>query len=353
MLHTLDPFIFRIYENFGIRWYGMAYLAGFVVGYLIISWLVKKQNTDFKSEMVGDFVMAMAIGTMVGGRLGYCLFYSRELFFEFSASFPFWGVLRVHEGGMASHGGIIGIILACIWFSKKHHVKVLYLYDLVAFAGPIGIFFGRIANFINGELIGRPSSPDFPLAVKFPQDLHAWPSSDFNRLPELSTIAEKVGVTRDQWLQWISNYRMQPDARNQVSVTIDKIITAVQEGNQQVKDLLTPLLTARHPSQLYGALAEGLFVFLILLFIWRKPRKPGIIGASFLFFYSIGRIVDEMFRTPDVQIGFDAFGLTRGQHLSAFMFIAGIVLLIFWNQRGSLPVEGWKKSSSVKLHRRY
>ena len=131
MVHDLSPFIFKFPDtslwgdHFGIRWYGFSYMLGFICAYKIISWLAERQRAGLNYTMVGDFITYAAIGTLVGGRLGYCLFYDPSLFLSFRPSIPFWGVLAVNEGGMASHGGIIGIIVASILYAKKHGLKTV------------------------------------------------------------------------------------------------------------------------------------------------------------------------------------------------------------------------------------
>lgn len=352
MVHDLDPFALQISGDFGIRWYGLSYMMGFICAYFLIQWLAKKQRAGMTPQMVGDFVTYAAIGTLVGGRLGYCIFYAPDLFLKFKPEFPFWGVLAVNEGGMASHGGMIGIVVACILFARKYKINRLYLFDLVAVSGPIGVFFGRIANFINGELVGRPCDPTFPLAVKFPQDIHMWPTQEFSKLPELASVTEKIGVPREQWLELVEKFRFDASAREQVYSILNQIITAIQTGNTAAKEAIAPLLTPRHPSQLYAAFGEGLFIFLVLFFMWRKPRKPGFIAATFILIYAVVRVVDEHFRMPDAHIGFQALGLTRGQWLSIAMFVVGLILMFFWSRSGSLNIQGWSRGQNIKLNRK-
>ncbi len=352
MVHDLDPFALRISGDFGVRWYGLSYMMGFICAYLMIKWLAQKQRSGLTPQMVGDFVTYAAIGTLVGGRLGYVVFYGPDLFLKFKSAFPFWGVLAVNEGGMASHGGMIGIVIAALLFARKYSVNALYLFDLVAVSGPIGVFFGRIANFINGELVGRPCDPSFPLAVKFPQDIYLWPAQEFNKLPELASVTEKIGVSRDQWLELVGKFHIDMTSRDQVYAIMNKIVEQIQSGNTAAKEAIAPLLTARYPSQLFAAVGEGLFVFLVLFFLWRKPRKPGFIAAMFVLLYAIVRIVDEHFRMPDVQIGFQWLGLTRGQWLSIAMFVAGLVLMFVWTRASSLKIPGWGRGQSIKLNRK-
>jgi phosphatidylglycerol:prolipoprotein diacylglycerol transferase len=352
VVHDFDPFALRISGDFGIRWYGLSYMMGFICAYLLITWLVKRQRAGLTPMMVGDFVTYAAIGTLVGGRLGYCIFYGPDLFLKFKSAFPFWGVLAVNEGGMASHGGMIGIVVACLLFARKYSVNALYLFDLVAVTGPIGVFFGRIANFINGELVGRPCDPSFPLAVKFPQDIGLWPAQEFNRLPGLADVTEKIGVSREQWLTLLDKFRFDMNARDQVYAILNKIVDSIQSGNTAARDAIAPLLTPRYPSQLFAAFGEGLMLFLILFFLWRKPRKPGFIGAVFILLYAIVRVSDEYFRMPDVQIGFQWLGLTRGQWLSIVMFCVGLILMGLWSRASSLNIPGWGRGQNIRLNRK-
>ncbi|WP_413584899.1 prolipoprotein diacylglyceryl transferase [Bdellovibrio sp. HCB274] len=352
MVHDLDPFALRISGDFGVRWYGLSYMMGFICAYLLIKWLAQRQRAGLNAQMVGDFITYTAIGTLVGGRLGYVFFYGPDLLWKFKSSFPFWGVLAVNEGGMASHGGIIGIVVACLLYARKYSVNATYLFDLVAVAGPVGVFFGRIANFINGELVGRPCDPSYPLAVKFPQDIEMWPSQDFARLDGLTTVVDKIGVTREQWLELLGKFHMDQAAREQVYGTLHRVVLAIQEGNTAAKAAIEPLLTPRYPSQLFAAVGEGLFLFVVLFLLWRKPRKPGFIASMFIVLYALVRIADEHFRMPDAQIGFQWLGLTRGQWLSIAMLAVGFLLMFVWGRSGSLKISGWGRGQSIRLNRK-
>lgn len=352
MVHNFDPFALQISGDFGVRWYGLSYMVGFICAYLIIKWLASRQRVGLTTQMVGDFITYGAIGTLVGGRLGYVVFYGPDLFLKFKSNFPFWGVLAVNEGGMASHGGIIGIVVACFLFARKYSVNGLYLLDLVSVVGPLGVFFGRIANFINGELVGRPCDPSYPLAVKFPQDIFSWPGQDMTKVAELTPVVEKIGVGREQWLEWVDKFRFDASAREQVYATMTNVITAIQEGNTAAKEAIAPLLTPRYPSQLFAAFGEGLFLFVCLFLLWRKPRKPGFVAATFVVLYAIVRIAGENFRMPDAHIGFQWLGLTRGQWLSIVMLSVGLIMMFVWSRAGSLQVPGWGRGHSVKLGRK-
>jgi phosphatidylglycerol:prolipoprotein diacylglycerol transferase len=270
MVHDLDPVLWHIYGDIGIRWYGLSYIMGFIAAYFVISWLGERQKSGLTSDMVSDLITYLALGTIIGGRLGYVFFYSPDLLTKFKPDFPFWGVFAVNEGGMASHGGMIGITIACWLYVRKTGINFPYLLDLCAVSGPIGVTFGRIANFINGELVGRPAPPDLPWAVKFPQDIYLWPKNEPQKLEGLSSVVDKMGINASQWLDWVHQMKSDPAAREQVFSGISKIVTEIQHGNGPVKEALAPLLTARHPSQLYAALLEGALLFLILLFLWRR-----------------------------------------------------------------------------------
>lgn len=357
-VHDLSPFILKLPETslwgdqFGFRWYGFSYMLGFIFAYQLIVWLAGRQRAGLTAERVGDFITYAAIGVLAGGRLGYCIFYDPSLFLSFKSSIPFWGVLAVNEGGMASHGGVIGVIIACFIFGRRNGINYTYLLDLAAITGPIGFFFGRIANFINGELVGRVAPQDFEYSVKFPSDIINWPNYSFDRLATLAPVVEKIGIAQSKWSELLGNFRMDASAREQVYSALYKIIHEIQIGNSGVKELIAPVLDARYPSQLLASLTEGLFSFLVLFFIARKSHKPGFVAANFALVYAVSRIFNEQFREPDIQIGYQLWGLTRGQWLSVGLFAVGLILMFYWSRTQSQTVFGWKRGESVKVGRR-
>lgn len=337
-IHNLSPFAVHFGNAFGIRWYGLAYLAGFYLGYLIIRHLSQRKLTQIAPETAGDLVFALALGAVIGGRLGYCLLYSPELFFRISSDIPFWGVLAINEGGMASHGGIAGVMISAYLFARKRGISALHLIDLATLGGSIGIFFGRIANFVNGELIGRPIESMVPWAVKFPQDILAWPSQSPDKLALLEPLVSQVGVNASLWKQWTLNL---PLYYGKIQATLYSLIDAIQSGNQGLRQSLGQYLVARHPSQIYEALLEGALVFLVLVFFWRHPKKPGVIAAIFGITYAVVRIIGEAFRMPDAHIGYEIFGLTRGQLLSLVMLVVMVILLVAARRRNAETLGGW------------
>lgn len=329
-VHNLNPFAIHFTGGWGIRWYALSYIAGFIAAYLILRWLARRGKILLKNgEQVQDFIFAMVIGTMVGGRLGYALLYRPELFVQFTSKPPFWGLLAINEGGMASHGGIVGLAIACLWYARRHRIPPLHLFDLIALTGPVGIFFGRIANFVNGELYGRPAGPNVPWAVKFPQEMEYWDPDQVDRLRQALSPLGLHGES-DEGL-------------------VGRTIALIQKGHAQVTQAVAPLLTARHPSQLYEALLEGLALLVMLWLIWRVPRKPGVVGGWFLVLYACVRILGEQFRTPDAHIGFQALGLTRGQWLSIAMLGAGIVCLVYWSTRPGAKMGGWGAGTDATI----
>lgn len=343
-LLTLDPFAVQLSESFGIRWYGLAYLVGFLGGYLTMRWFSRRGISPLPVDLVFDFVCVVALGTIIGGRIGYCLFYSPDLFLTFRSSFPFWGVLAIHEGGMASHGGIIGIILACLWYARQHRLPALHLIDLTTLGGTLGVFFGRIANFINGELVGRPSPPGYAFGVKFPQDMYQWLGSERDRLANLTDVVPLLGTAASDWTLQVAQAGFNPTAYDAVATMTHRIVAAVQSGNTVVATTLAPHLTTRYPSQLIQAALEGLLLFIVLMALWRVPRRPGLIAASFIVLYAAVRIIGEHYRMPDVQIGFQLFGLTRGQWLSIVMLVIGIGLWVSLKRRAMPALGGWGRT---------
>lgn len=357
-VHNLNPFLLQFTTNFGIRWYGMAYLTGFVAGALMMIFIAKRGRRTLPAEQVTDFITYVVLGTMLGGRVGYAVFYSQDLLTDFSLRFPFWGVLRVWEGGMASHGGIIGIILAAVFFARRYKMDWRHLGDLTVLGGSVGIFCGRIANFINGELFGREASAWWPWPVKFPGEIFLWLKHDHEKnladlasgpdlLPKLSETAHSLGVSFEQWSSWTSQVRVSAGARYQIQAVLNQIVDAVQSGNEVVRVSLGAVLTPRYPSQLIEAVLEGVVLFLIALWIWHKPRKPGVVGAIWLSCYAVVRVVGEQFRLPDAEIGYQLFGLTRGQWLSLVMFVASLTLWYVVRRRDVPVIAGWGKEAQA------
>lgn len=169
--HDLNPVLIHIAGPLAIRWYGLAYLLGFLGGYQILHRIARRRELALPADEVGNFIVNLAIfGVFLGGRLGYVLLYASDLL----RNDPLF-VVRVWEGGMASHGGILGVIAVVLYYAHKKKCSFWNLTDGLARVAPIGLFFGRIANFINGELWGRPTH--VPWAVIFPQagDLHPTP----------------------------------------------------------------------------------------------------------------------------------------------------------------------------------
>ena len=336
--HQLSPFLIQITENFGLRWYSMAYLLGATLAYFFAKAFVKQGRLSLSKEKVIDLVTYGAIGAVIGGRFGYCLFYSPHLFTDFDSSFPFWGVLKIHEGGMASHGGILGAFISLLIFSRVHKISFFPLLDLATLAGAVGIFFGRIANFINGELYGRVVQEKALLLVKFPSELFLW-VSDLKKyynevlslervLPALNSIGEISHVpSLVVWKEWISKAINDSFYSNKVHYILSLIVK--YSSHPEIRQSLEPLLFARHPSQLYQALLGGLVPFLIASSVWFFSKRGGLICLAWIFSYLSMRLITEFFRMPDAHLGYQWLDFTRGQWLSFALFIVALVYGFF------------------------
>ena len=249
-INNFDPVAIQFF-SIEIRWYSLAYIVGILIGWTL-SKRVLISDTKLK-EKFDDYITFVIIGIIVGGRLGFVFFYDLSYYLNNLVD-----IFKVWEGGMSFHGGLIGIILATMWFANKNYINPFRYLDVVSIVAPIGIFFGRIANFINSELYG--TKTDLPWAVKF--------------------------------------------------IQIDQV--------------------SRHPSQLYEAIFEGIFLFIILLYFKNKGflKSPGLVSGLFLIFYSIARFTIEFFRVPDEQLGYLLFDLTMGQIISFFFLLIGCYLTI-------------------------
>ena len=253
--HNLDPVLI----DFGfivIRWYSLAYIFGIVIGWWfgkkIIRHIIRNTNIKFRLDDFDDLISYLIFSIIIGGRMGYVIFYN----FQYYITNP-TEIIKVWEGGMSFHGGLLGVIIGSYFFAKKRGVLTFFILDIIACVAPIGIFLGRIANFINSELVGKATNVTW--SVIFP--------------------------------------------------LVDKI--------------------PRHPSQLYEAILEGAILFFILnILIFKKKYKVGMCSSLFLVYYGIFRIVSEIFREPDAQLGYFFNLFSMGTILSFLMTLSGFIIFI-------------------------
>lgn len=276
----IGPAIFTIPVfgmEFSLRWYALAYIVGLLLGAGVVARLMRRPalwggSAPIAPRQVEDLLTAVVLGVVVGGRLGFVLFYQPGHFLAHPAD-----ILKVWEGGMSFHGGFLGVVVAGLWFCRRHGVAPLRLGDAMAVAAPVGLFLGRIANFINAELWGRPTT--LPWGVIFPG----------------AAAQDCPGVVG---------------------------------------------LCARHPSQLYEAGLEGLILGAVLWVLVARGAlaRPGTVTGVFLIGYGLARFVVELFRQADAQyitpdnplghvIAFGGWGLSMGQVLSLPMIAIGLWLV--------------------------
>ena len=247
-INNLNPVALEIF-SLKIHWYSLAYIFGIMFGWIYCK---KKLIEDKKIlDLFDGLINYLIIGIIVGGRLGYIVIYNLDYYLANISE-----ILMIWKGGMSFHGGLVGIVVSTFIYSKKNNVNAFIFLDLIALVAPMGIFLGRISNFINSELYGKES--DIFWSVKF--------------------------------------------------LAVDEIY--------------------RHPSQIYEAIFEGIVLFLILNYLYRKKvlTNPGVISGIFLILYSVFRIIIEYFREPDTQLGYLVFNLTMGQIVSIIFLIFGIYL---------------------------
>lgn len=303
-VHDLNPVLLRITDAIQLRWYGLAYLTGFIGGFFLLRHLARRGLWVLKPELTGDFIAAAALfGVFLGGRLGYIIFYEiPKTGWERLVKDPMM-ILRVWEGGMASHGGILGLVIFTWFYARKHKVTWTGLGDGLCVVAPVGLFCGRIANFINGELYGRVTE-GVAWAVKFP----------------LSLLEEPHEVQSAAWQECT---RIEPMLAKTESI---EVLLASARENPEISTVLGNYLPERHPSQIYEALLEGalLFTILWLVRVRFKHAPDGLLTGLFFGLYAFFRIIGEQFREPDAaMVGF----LTKGQFFSLFMFLFAAAFL--------------------------
>ncbi len=302
-LHDLDPFVFQI-NGFGPRWYGVSYVLSALLGYWLFKGLAVRGYTDLKVERVADFITWIGLfGVLLGGRLGWLVFYG---FREKHAQGDWWWWLRVWEGGMASHGGILGIVVVTYILSRRWRVSWTSIGDSLCVVAPLGLFIVRCANFVNGELYGHETNAAW--AVKFPQEIMA-----------VQPVAEKVYAAVEPHRDLLAKY---PNDREDYA---EQVITAARH-EPRIAAAIEPVLTPRHPSQLYEALLEGALLFAMLWIARTRFRTPrGVITGLFFILYAVLRIIGEIFRVPDAA--WHAGPFSAGQFLSLFMVGIGAAFL--------------------------
>ena len=261
----IDPIILSL-GPVALRWYGLMYLLGFAAVWWLGSRRAASQSPHWSDNELSDMVFYGAMGAVLGGRIGYVFFYNFPVF----ANDPLY-LLRIWEGGMAFHGGFLGVLVAMTLFARKTGRSFISITDFLAPLCPIGFGLVRIGNFINGELPGRVSDSGFGLIYPC-----------------------------------------------EVVMAINPLCVGAWES------------AVRHPSPLYQAFFEGAVLFTLLWLVSRKPRPAGLVSAAFLCGYGSFRLFTELFREPDAHIGFVLLGgVSMGQLLSLPLLIAGI-LLGFW-----------------------
>ena len=280
MIHPqFDPVLISI-GPLAIRWYALSY----IVGFMLFLWLGRRRiaqgNTLFTREMLDDFLTWGILGVIIGGRLGYVLFYKFSTYIDHPLD-----IFKVWEGGMSFHGGFLGVLAAMWLFSRKYKISFLKTMDFVAPLVPLGLASGRIGNFINGELWGRVTDINAFWAMGFPQAHYE---------------DVEAAAHNPLWAEWLQQYAMLP----------------------------------RHPSQLYQFALEGICLFIVLWIFSKKTRPDGQVASLFLAGYGFFRFLAEFARQPDDYLGLLTLGLSMGQWLSVPMIVLGAIGFVWFGRRG-------------------
>jgi len=298
----LDPVAVDLPGPLDVRWYGLGYLLGFGLGYLVLRALARRGFLRVDPDAIGDLIFGLVVGVIVGGRIGYVFFYQLPEYAADPAQ-----ALRIWEGGLSFHGGLVGVLVACAWFARKHRVPWRNVGDALALGAGFGIFAVRVANFINGELYGRVASASVPWAMRFPTD----------------PVAQRL---------------LRTDTAHGMRARELLVDRAFHDGSWA---RIAPQVPLRHPSQLYEALGEGALTLVVVwaVYLWNRRRGArwgdGAYGGIFLVTYGVVRTFLELFRQPDEQFrsAGDPLGtvlgpLTMGQVLSLSMVLLGLVFLV-------------------------
>jgi phosphatidylglycerol:prolipoprotein diacylglycerol transferase len=268
--HDIDPVMVQL-GPLTIHWYGLMYLCGFGAAYWLGLRRLRTGRLGIGAEQFSDLLFAAMLGVILGGRIGYMLVYGRDELIAHPLS-----LFKVWEGGMSFHGGLVGVVLAGAWWSRRQQRHVFDVVDFLAPLAPIGLGLGRLGNWIGGELWGRHT--DASWGVIFPKAL------------------------------------------DHLGLGIDSLRAQAAAG------MLDP--EARHPSQLYQLFLEGVLLFLVVWLYSAKPRRRYAVSGVFAIVYGLGRFAVEFVREPDRQMGFVAFDwMTTGQLLSVPLILLGVAFL--------------------------
>jgi len=291
-----NPVAFQL-GPLAIRWYGLAYLAGFLIAGALLDRMVRDHFLPLTTAAVSDLIGWLVAGVLVGGRLGYALFYDPQMFVR-----PL-DLIKVWEGGLSFHGGLTGVVVASVLFARRRRISWRRLADGLVLAAPAGIFLVRIANFVNGELFGRVAPAGVPWAMRFPTDPAAQAL-----FPDLARVGG---------MNWHGAY---------AALRASGAWTA-----------LAAQLPLRHPSQLYEAALEGLTIGVVLWWVYLRRRatlRAGTLGALFLLLYAAARFLIEFTRQPDAQfvtathpLGTVLGPFSMGQLLSLLVAAFGFAVL--------------------------
>lgn len=282
MIHpNFDP-VFIHLGPLAIHWYAISYIVAFVLFMLLGRWRIKTGHTVMTYEMLDDLLTWGVVGVILGGRLGYVLFYQPVAYFTHPLE-----ILKIWQGGMSFHGGFLGVLVTMALFARKHKLQFFQIADFVAPLVPLGLACGRIGNFINGELWGRVTSPNAFWAMGFPRAQNE----------DMAIVAQDS----QRWLPVWEQYHMLP----------------------------------RHPSQLYEVALEGITLFVILWLFSNKPRPTGQVSALFLLGYGVFRFIAEFGREPDDFLGLLACHLSMGQWLSLPMIVLGAVGFVYFGKQST------------------
>ena len=276
-----------------VRWYGLMYLVGFILAVVIGRLRLRLPHVaaqGWTARDIDDILFYGVLGTILGGRLGYVLFYKADYYFAHPLD-----IFKVWQGGMSFHGGLLGVTLAMVLFAYQRKRSWLQVTDFVAPMVPTGLAAGRLGNFINGELWGRVTDPQAPWAMLFQNSSN----DDAIWLATHPQLAQKWNLG-----QVFAQYHMLP----------------------------------RHPSELYEIALEGVTLFFVMFFFTRKPRPVGAASGVFLIGYGLARFIVEFAREPDDFLGLLALGMSMGQWLSLPMIVIGSLLLV-WSYRRAPSVS--------------
>ena len=376
-----DRLFIELADGFKIHFLGIILLLVVLFSWGLLRWVVMRQKIQIKSGQLLDFLLVTFLISFLSARFFYGLFSDSEIFYMFKPESPYWGFLDFKTGGFSFYGAVLGVLLSCSVFAFVWGVNRLYLLDLSALICPFVIFVGFIGCYFNGDFKGWPVEESQFLSVKYWGEVYDWTE----RRPEkLQIFAESSEVNcKTSKARWLDIVKSQEEINknkdfilnclnlimsksNIPTISLAGLIEGTPSGDLLEKRLIEKI-PFRFPLQICFAIFEGLFVFMVVMAYWRKPKKSGTVFCLFVALVSIGHLlfvgishiaiekseIQSLEKITQQTFANTSSFLQLDHFINVVAFFTAVIFYMFWSKRESLPMPGWGKANQLRIYRRY